>query len=576
MPNTLHLPNSEYDTIVVGTGLVESILAGALARVGKTVLHLDVNDNYGGQYSTLNLDEFHRFLTNPPQQNLEATEDETDTTFAELKRVQVAYKNAYKNISINYLHAEPNSPEQSNRRDQLPADMNSDAASLYRKFVIDLNSNLIYAGGDLVQLLIDSGVGRYLEFKLVDAILVYVPNKEGQYSFQRVPLSKGDIFKNNFVSLVEKRYLSKFIATCADFENTQLFKEYENRPFVEFLKAQDLSPVLQTFVLYAIAMVDCEDAVTTREGMQRVRRFIGSVGRYGTTPFLYPMFGMSEINQAFCRVGAVYNATYVLRRGITSIYTSDENKVSGVKCTAFQPLKCSHLVTNRDYTTDQDEEKDEDRESVLRCVLLSGTPVFEPKTYKEASNRYMGAAIVAYIPPKTFGEEQTTVISITQVDFTSSCTPKEKYMITFQTRRLANDDDTIAEQMLNRCIESIYPRENRDQNSELYRAIYRQYIRHSGEPTQKLNAFDNVYLCQDADASLDMEKIIKQAKDLFYKITGDETLEFLPKLPNPEGEDERDDASKLLGIENETPVEQPAQAETTVTDVQATEPAPQE
>lgn len=31
----------EYDVIIGGTGLTESILAAALSRIGKTVLHLD-------------------------------------------------------------------------------------------------------------------------------------------------------------------------------------------------------------------------------------------------------------------------------------------------------------------------------------------------------------------------------------------------------------------------------------------------------------------------------------------------------------------------------------------------------
>lgn len=30
-----------YDIIIVGTGLTESILAAAFARIGKTVLHVD-------------------------------------------------------------------------------------------------------------------------------------------------------------------------------------------------------------------------------------------------------------------------------------------------------------------------------------------------------------------------------------------------------------------------------------------------------------------------------------------------------------------------------------------------------
>jgi RAB protein geranylgeranyltransferase component A len=31
----------DYDVIVIGTGLTESILAAALSRIGKIVLHID-------------------------------------------------------------------------------------------------------------------------------------------------------------------------------------------------------------------------------------------------------------------------------------------------------------------------------------------------------------------------------------------------------------------------------------------------------------------------------------------------------------------------------------------------------
>ena len=36
----------KYDVIICGTGLVQSILASALARAGKSVLHCDGNDYY--------------------------------------------------------------------------------------------------------------------------------------------------------------------------------------------------------------------------------------------------------------------------------------------------------------------------------------------------------------------------------------------------------------------------------------------------------------------------------------------------------------------------------------------------
>ncbi|XP_038055645.1 rab proteins geranylgeranyltransferase component A 2-like [Patiria miniata] len=46
---------TEYDEIVLGTGLQESILAAALARIGHRVLHLDRNDYYSGDWATFHL-----------------------------------------------------------------------------------------------------------------------------------------------------------------------------------------------------------------------------------------------------------------------------------------------------------------------------------------------------------------------------------------------------------------------------------------------------------------------------------------------------------------------------------------
>ena len=59
-----------FDTIVVGTGLVESILAAALARAGQKVLHLDQNQFYGSDWTTLTPLEFRAWnkSTNTPNE----------------------------------------------------------------------------------------------------------------------------------------------------------------------------------------------------------------------------------------------------------------------------------------------------------------------------------------------------------------------------------------------------------------------------------------------------------------------------------------------------------------------------
>ena len=41
--------STQFDVVVLGTGMVESIVAAAAARQGHSVLHLDNARYYGGQ-----------------------------------------------------------------------------------------------------------------------------------------------------------------------------------------------------------------------------------------------------------------------------------------------------------------------------------------------------------------------------------------------------------------------------------------------------------------------------------------------------------------------------------------------
>lgn len=81
-PNPNWLDVDKFDAIILGTGLVESMLAGyvnifaeihcqenisnkvrALSTAGKKVLHLDVNSWYGGAWATMNLTDCVEFFS---------------------------------------------------------------------------------------------------------------------------------------------------------------------------------------------------------------------------------------------------------------------------------------------------------------------------------------------------------------------------------------------------------------------------------------------------------------------------------------------------------------------------------
>ena len=63
-----------------------------------------------------------------------------------------------------------------------------------------------------------------------------------------------------------------------------------------------------TLVQYVL-LVTC-----VAQGLAACQRFIQSLGRYGNTAFLWPVYGSGEIPQCFCRMCAVFGGCYCLRR----------------------------------------------------------------------------------------------------------------------------------------------------------------------------------------------------------------------------------------------------------------------
>ena len=52
----------EFDWIILGTDLPESILVATLANQGKKVLNLDFDSQYSGSLKSLNLKELAKFM----------------------------------------------------------------------------------------------------------------------------------------------------------------------------------------------------------------------------------------------------------------------------------------------------------------------------------------------------------------------------------------------------------------------------------------------------------------------------------------------------------------------------------
>lgn len=88
-----------------------------------------------------------------------------------------------------------------------------------REFNLDLSPTLLMAGGDIISPLLSSGVANYLEFRPLQALYIASSSSSSSaasLSFHKVPCSKTDVFASHLLPAKEKRQLMKFLQLVAD------------------------------------------------------------------------------------------------------------------------------------------------------------------------------------------------------------------------------------------------------------------------------------------------------------------------------------------------------------------------
>nr|CCA26069.1 rab proteins geranylgeranyltransferase component A p [Albugo laibachii Nc14] len=336
------------------------------------------------------------------------------------------------------------------------------------RFNLDIVSpKLLFAAGELVQLLISSGVGRYLEFTALERSFLQITtfeNEELKKVVYAVPCSKKDVFRSDLLSVTEKRTLMKFLQFVADIGDIRFkgecletknerdlalgrslkrpqnklapgfedIEQYWDRPF-EYLLVNKfhMSTKLQQVVLYCVAFETERDMadkfISAERGLQAVHNYVASIGRFANSAFLIPIFGVSELTQSFCRLGAVYGGIYVLRAPVYGFVESqgidtDRDHV-GVR-TDSGILKGRHILVNGSYLPlfmKKHERPVYPR--VLRAIVIM-----------RASLRTTEKRFLVIIPPEDASYENPFAIHILQLDESAGTCPEGLYVLQISTK----------------------------------------------------------------------------------------------------------------------------------------------
>ncbi|KAJ3385613.1 hypothetical protein HDU92_002969 [Lobulomyces angularis] len=362
---TTHSSEFHFENIILGTGLTNSILAGALAKQNSKTLHLDKNDFYGETGQSNNPAEILKCLLNSSllikindEQILKSFEILGDTS--ELQSF-LSTLNGDERMLVEKL-LESNAIQFVEEIDFLQK-KNKEEILIFkfrvlllflkdlRRTSLDLDPNVLRSNSSMVELLVKSGVGRYMEFKALEKIFLLFND-----SVIEVPQSKEGIFSDSKINLRDKRKLMKFLNLINNAEELNaMLEEFGNTPFQEFLTSKGLDAKMIKIVLHALSFViDGDESIfiSTKDGVCRLTNYMKSIGMFGgSTGYIVNIYGLvSELYYQLFRYAAVNGCTYILRSDIKSV-THDNEK--GTYTIAFMEentkYTCNRLISSLEY-----------------------------------------------------------------------------------------------------------------------------------------------------------------------------------------------------------------------------------
>eukprot|EP00919_Chromeraceae_sp_WS-2016_P076378 GHVR01180495.1.p1 GENE.GHVR01180495.1~~GHVR01180495.1.p1 ORF type:complete len:249 (+),score=4.49 GHVR01180495.1:517-1263(+) len=113
--------------------------------------------------------------------------------------------------------------------------------------------------------------------------------------------------------------------------------------------------------------------------IKKIQLYMDSMGRYGNSPFIYPIYGLGGIPEGFSRISAVNGGTFMLNTDITEILYED-GKVVGVKGPEGV-ANCSMVICDPTYAIKCGlKDRVKFVEKVIRCICILDHPI--PNTEK--------------------------------------------------------------------------------------------------------------------------------------------------------------------------------------------------
>ncbi|GAW22456.1 hypothetical protein ANO14919_119930 [Xylariales sp. No.14919] len=425
-----------WDTVICGTGLSQSLLALALSRSKKRILHLDANDFYGEHEAALSLQEAdawaqahagggatHHLHNQPADEDVTSDKDKLSIAPELSGKKSTIFRNAY-------VWKHPNAEAQ--------------GLSFPRAYSLALAPQIIHTKSKLLSQLVSSKAYRQVEFLAVGSFFVYSSTDAVSGTrLARIPSSREDVFSAQSIPARSKRTLMKFLKFVIDYDSDEqkpIWQGSADKSLSEFLVDHfKLDDRLRDFIIALTLTLDGK--VTVRHGLTTIHRHLTSIGLFGPGfCAVYPKWGgISEIAQVGCRAGAVGGSTYMLDTP-ASIDEADNGGDISIKLSDEVSIRTTTLISSQQIrsTTSQ---------SISRLVAVVNSPL-QPLFGVLAEGAPLPAVTVVAFPPGSLLNTQlgsnTPVYAFVHSSETGECPSGQSVVyLTMQTIPLSSASEVL-------------------------------------------------------------------------------------------------------------------------------------
>ena len=188
------------------------------------------------------------------------------------------------------------------------------------------------ANGKMVQMLIHTDVVKYLEFKSVDGSFVVKAK-----AVHKVPSNDMEALRSPLMGIFEKRRARSFFIFVQDYnvEDQRTWQGFD----LKRIRMRDvfahfgLDEGTTDFIGHCLALQQTEDYLDKAAfpTVMAIKMYSESMLRFGGgSPYIYPLYGLGELPQAFARLSAVYGGTYMLNKPDATVVFDAAGKACGV------------------------------------------------------------------------------------------------------------------------------------------------------------------------------------------------------------------------------------------------------